>query len=163
MSFGRRHQYDRRSEPRSDILNRASITHTNGQFRATGLIRNISLSGLKFMSDKPLDLPREVRVDFGNDETFACEVVREVNKVEFGLRFLDMPAFAKSQTKANIDAIYQFTKNHTPLDIYDLMENVDFFGDEELEEAMRDYASAYDRMIKLYRERIFSQQSQAAE
>jgi hypothetical protein len=159
MSFGRRQQYDRRAEPRSDILKRASVTHSDGQFRSAGLIRSISLSGLKFVSDKPLDLPRDVMVDFGNGETFACEVVRDVKKLEFGLRFVDMAEFARSQTKENIDAIYQFTRNHSPLEIYDMMEKVDFFGDAELEEAMQDYASAYDRMIKLYRERVFSQQT----
>jgi hypothetical protein len=160
MSFGRREQYDRRNEPRSEILKRASVIFGDKETRASGLIRNISLSGLKFISDKPLDLPRNVTLDFGNGETFPCEVVRETGRLEFGLKFVEMTDFARSDAKENIDAIYQFTKSRTPLEIFDMMEKFDFFGDEELETAMREYAAAYDRMIQLYRERIFAQQPQ---
>jgi len=161
MSFGRREQYDRRTEPRSEILKRASVIYGDKETRVSGLIRNISLSGLKFISDKPLDLPRRVTLDFGNGETFSCEVIRETKGLEFGLKFAELADFARSETKTNIDAIYQFTKNHSPIEIFDMMEKIDFFGDEELEAAMREYGAAYDRMIQLYRDRIFTQQSQA--
>ena len=159
MSFGRREQYDRRSEPRSDILKRASVIHGTSGTRSNGLIRNISLSGLMFISDKPLELPKRVELDFGNGESFPCDIVRDIDRLEFGLSFVDKAAFAQSEAKENIDAIYQFTKNHSPLEIYDMMQNVDFFGDEELEAAMQDYTTSYDRVIQLYRERIFSQGS----
>ena len=120
------------------------------------------MGGLKFIADKPLDLPRNITLDLGHGETFACEVVREIKGLEFGLKFIDAEQFARSQAKENIDAIYQFTKHHSPLEIYDKMEQVDFFGDEELEKAMRDYAAAYDRMIHLCRGRIFPEQNQSS-
>ena len=124
------------------------------------MIRNISLSGLRFVPDTPQNLPRHVSLDFGNGETFDCDVVREGGGLEFGLKFVDKEEFARSNAKENIDAIYQFTKSRTPIEIYDLMESVDFFGDEELEETMREYAAAHHRMVHLYRERILPQQGQ---
>jgi ASC-1-like (ASCH) protein len=113
---------------------------------------------LKFVSERRLDLPRNVTLNFGNGETFACEVVREIDGKEFGLKFGDMSEFAESKIKADIDAVYQFTRSKSPMEICDTMEKVDFFGDQELEAAVRDYAAAYDRMIELYRERIFPHQ-----
>jgi hypothetical protein len=158
MSFGRREHYDRRVEPRSEVLERASVVFGDAGTKANGLIRNISLSGLKFVSERRLDLPRNVTLNFGNGETFACEVVREIDGKEFGLKFGDMSEFAESKIKADIDAVYQFTRSKSPMEICDTMEKVDFFGDQELEAAVRDYAAAYDRMIELYRERIFPHQ-----
>lgn len=159
MSFGRRDVYDRRGEPRTDILQRVSLVFGDKDTTITGLIRNISMSGLRFVADTPLNLPRHVTLVFGNDEQFECDVVREENGTEFGLKFSDLAAFGRSEAKESIDAVYQITKSRSPMDIYTMMERVEFFGDAELEAATRDYAAAYDHMIGLYRKRVFAQQA----
>ena len=159
MSFGRRDVYDRRGEPRTDILQRVNLVFGDKDTTVTGLIRNISMSGLRFVSDSPLNLPRDVTLVFGNGEWFDCTVVREEHGSEFGLKFVDIGAFGRSEAKESIDAVYQITKSRSPMDIYTMMERVEFFGDEELEAATRDYAAAYDHMIGLYQKRVFAQQS----
>lgn len=159
MSFGRRDVFDRRGETRTDILQQVSLVFGDRDTTITGLIRNISLSGLKFVTDTPLCLPREVTLVFGNGEWFDCLVVREERGMAFGLTFADLGVFSRSRTRESLDAVYHLTRSRSPMEICTMMERVDYLGDVDLEVATRNYAAAYDHMITLYQKRVFSQQS----
>jgi hypothetical protein len=158
MSFGRRERYDRRNEPRININKCASVIFGPQHTKVGGAIRNISLSGLRFVTQTPQYFPRQVVLEFRNGESFECEVVRATDGQEFGLRFIDPSAFARSTTKEDIDAVYQFAKSRTPSDIYEILESVEFFGDEELEQIVWEYTATHQRFVQLFSERILPRQ-----
>ena len=159
MSFGRRERDDRRREPRREVLSQAAIYYGESQQRTTGLVRNISRTGANFFVDFPLDLPRDVVLQFCNGDEFDCEVVRDVGGTEFGLHFKDTNEFEKSQTKDCVDSVRSFTKSQSPRELYQLMEKVGFFGDEEIESIMKGFIASYDQVVKIYSDRILPQQS----
>jgi hypothetical protein len=156
MSFGRRRQTERRAQKRCDVSRQAALYYGDEYTRVNGLVRNISLDGAMFVVDMPLNLPPEVVLQFWNGDEFDCDVVRDVGGTEFGLRFKDTREFHESETNQCVTSIQNFTKSQTPHELYDLVENAGFFGDQEIEEITKTFLASYDQLVTIYNERILS-------
>ena len=154
MSFGQREQFNRRAEPRRRTLKRADVVFNNRNSSVSGLVRNISEAGAMFLVESPQDIPGRVSLRFGNGEEFDCEVVRNKDGVEFGLKFCDREQFDLSKTRQSIDAIYQMTKNLSPAQLYDLMESTGFFGDGDIESFANEYVKSYHNLLQAFQEKI---------
>ena len=156
MAFGRRVPDDRRAEHRREVLKHAVLhSHKDGT-QVTGLVRNISRDGAKFITKLPVTLSGHVTLEFSNGETFDCEVVRDVGGKTFGLRFTNASVFDISQTRECVDGLHELVTDRSPRKIYELLEDVGFFGDEELVSRMTDLIDSYDRAVKICNERVLT-------
>jgi len=158
VSFGQREQFNRRADQRRRTLKRADLVFNNRNSAVSGLVRNISETGAMFLVDSPQDVPNRVSLRFGNGEEFECEIVRNKDGVEFGLRFCDSDKFDLSKTRRSIDAIYQMTKNVSPEELYGLMQAENFFGDEEIELIANKYVEAYHKLLQAFQDKILPKQ-----
>ncbi len=158
MAFGQREQLNRRDDPRRRTLKRADLVFNNRNSAVTGLVRNISDTGAMFLVESPQDVPGRVSLRFGNGEEFDCEVVRNSDGLEFGLKFCNSDQFDLSKTRKSIDAIYQMAKNIAPQELHQMMQMAEFFGDEELERMANAYVEAYLEMMQAFQEKILPKQ-----
>ena len=158
MPFGRRKQPERRAMQRCEVSRQAALYFGDDNARLNGLVRNISLGGANFLVELPVNLPREVVLQFWNGDEFDCEVVRDVGGVEFGLKFLDIREFDQSETRQCVDSIQSFTKSQTPHELYQLVEDAGFFGDQEIEDITKSFIASYDQLVSIYNERILPRQ-----
>ena len=104
--------------------------------------------------DSPQEVPSRVSLRFGNGEEFECDVVRNIDGVEFGLKFCDAAKFDLSKTRRGIDSIYQMVKNLSPSELHQMMQAANFFGDEDIERIINDYIESYDKLIGAFRDKI---------
>lgn len=154
MTFGRRRQTERRAQQRCEVSRQAALYYGDDYKRVNGLVRNISLDGANFVVDLPLNLPGEVVLQFWNGDEFDCDVVRDVGGTEFGLKFRHAHEFDHSQTGQAVASIEHFAKSQTPHELYQLVENAGFFGDQEIEEITKSFVATYDQLVTIYSERI---------
>jgi|AP12_2_1047962.scaffolds.fasta_scaffold93478_1 PilZ domain len=159
MSFGRRRQTERRAQQRCEVSRQAALYYGDEYTRVNGLVRNISLDGANFVVDLPLNLPREVVLQFWNGDEFDCDVVRDVGGTEFGLKFKDAQEFNLSETNRCVASIEHFAKSQTPHELYQLVENAGFFGDQDIEDITKSFIATYDQLVNIYSERILPHQN----
>jgi hypothetical protein len=107
-----------------------------------------------FLVESPQEVPSRVSLRFGNGEEFECDVVRNKDGVEFGLRFCDTEKFDLSRTRQSIDTIYQTAKNLAPGDLYSMMHAANFFGDEDIERLANKYVEAYNKLLSTFQDKI---------
>jgi len=158
-SFGKRKRRERRSSPRCDVSREAAVYFGDPTTRIGGLVRNISLTGAYFVVDRPVDLPQQVVLQFCNGDEFDCEVVRDVNSTEFGLRFVEAEEFRQSDTRTCVASVENFTQRQTPRELYLLLDEMGFFGDDEIEETLHTMVTSFDRFVRLCNERILARSS----
>lgn len=158
MTFGQRESFNRRTDERRKSLKRADLVFNNRASSVSGLVRNISDNGAKFVIEAPVDIPDRVSLRFSNGEEFQCDVVWKSSGTEFGLKFCDGIEFDLSKTKQGLNAIYQMARNLSPREILKLMETAEYFGDEEIESAVKAYVDAYNDMVGVLHDRILPKQ-----
>jgi hypothetical protein len=80
---------DRRHAVRRKSLKGAEVVFNNRNSVISGLVRNLSEAGAKFVVDSPVDLPKEIhlRLPFGKEH--KAEIIWQKGKTEFGLRFIE--------------------------------------------------------------------------
>ena len=78
---------DRRSETRHKSLKRAEVVFNNRNSVVSGLVRNLSSTGAKFIVDAPVDLPNDVSLLLSTGEEYQAEIKWQKGKTEFGLKF----------------------------------------------------------------------------
>jgi hypothetical protein len=80
---------DRRATVRHKSLKGAAVVFNDRNSVVTGLVRNLSEAGAKFVVNSPVELPYEVVLRFSDGEEYNAEVTWQKGGTEFGLRFLD--------------------------------------------------------------------------
>ena len=89
MASNDRPDEDRRATIRHKSLKGAGVVFNDKNSVVTGLVRNMSTSGARFVVSSPIDLPHDVVLKFSSGEEYNAEVTWQKGGMEFGLRFVD--------------------------------------------------------------------------
>ena len=89
MPPGDEHDEERREAQRHKSFKGASIVFNNRNSVVTGVVKDLSPAGAKFIVSAPVDLPKDAQFRFPNGEEQNIEVMWHQGKTRFGLRFKD--------------------------------------------------------------------------
>jgi hypothetical protein len=133
---------------------RVTLTFAGQETPIGGTVRTITGDGAVFVSRTRQALPDRVTLRFGSGEAFDCAVGRPRSGTEFALSFTDVRAFAGSTVKQCLDRLGQLDERHSPAQIGDRLEELHFFGDEEILDLVETCIDSYDKFVRICKDRL---------
>jgi len=85
---------DRRRSVRQRTLRGAVVVFNSRNSVASGIVRNLSEGGAKFVVEYPMHLPHEVSLRLSAEDERAAQVAWQKGGLEFGLQFIEKHASA---------------------------------------------------------------------
>jgi len=138
----------------ADVHKPVTLSFDGADAEVPGIVRGISNFGASFFTQSHLTLPQNVMLAFGNGETFECSVDRENDGTEFVLKFVDTGAFGRSEVAQCMDRVRDFRDSRSPAPIGDQLEELSFFGDDELLDLMERCIDAYEDFVRICSDRL---------
>lgn len=138
----------------ADVQRQVTLSFDGADAKVPGIVRGISSLGASFLTQSRQTLPHQVTLAFGNGETFECSVDRDNEGTEFSLKFVDAGAFDKSEIAQCMDRVRDFGEKRSPAAIGDRLEELEFFGDDELLDLMEQCIDAYDQFVRICSDRL---------
>ena len=81
-----------RAFARHRVLKRAHVVFNKKNSVVSGLVRNLSETGARFVVNAPVALPRELTLQFSDCREWQVEIAWQKGGMEFGLRFVHAAA-----------------------------------------------------------------------
>ena len=144
---------ERKSRPAAN-RNPVTLTFAGQTVPVGGTVRAVTDDGLVFVCLNRQTLPDQVTLGFGSGETFQCAVGRDRTGTEFALRFTNASAFAGSAVKRCLEHLRQLDERQSPAQIGDRLEEVTFFGDEEMLALVETCIDRYEEFVQVCKERL---------
>jgi hypothetical protein len=80
---------ERRKTQRHKAFKGANVIFNNRNSVVTGVVKDLSEAGAKFVVSAPVELPAAVHLRFPNGDERKAEIIWQHGKTQFGLRFVD--------------------------------------------------------------------------
>lgn len=147
MDFGKRAPVEKRREPRRKVLFRAELAFGGALDGVSGLVRDLSERGAKFVLDHHMTLPDSGYLILQDGTRRACAVIQRAAGREVGLCFTDEKPSGSTIKNASLVAIKVAIEASSPKPLFEDLARVEFCGDGELERRMKLFMDAYRDLI----------------
>lgn len=147
---------DRRTEFRRRVLHRAVLAFNEGKSSVTGLIRDLSSSGAKFVTDHEIDLPSEATLLYSDETEQSCIIIPRPMPREFGLRFLGPRRLSLQGRDARLSRLLGELRSISPHRYVEICRRSRYLGDEVLRSHCDAVVRAYDFVLAHLTKRLGS-------